>query len=296
MFISRWIIAVAFTIIASLGQAQEQAESSTQSTQNKQLPAQPFPVPLPVDIVEDQAAAEARQNREYEAREREIRDLAAQEGMNAATQSIERATRDMRDYAFYSTVAVWVGTFLLIVTLVLTWMANRAAQRAVDVTKDVGIAQLRPWISFNSWRLDGIGVQGNVGQYVIVLLWRNTGPTPALNLRALIEFVDYPAATLGNDRIAEADAKASAVAPSMSFNTQVRITPNALFLTKDEAAFVRCVVRYDTAFEGLKDCETILTFRIRYIGVGGIDVIQAGTVETANFEFRPVGSQSDRMT
>lgn len=47
--------------------------------------------------------------------------------MNAATQAMNKATEDMRDYALYSTVLLGVGTVLLIGTLLLTLQANNAA-------------------------------------------------------------------------------------------------------------------------------------------------------------------------
>ncbi|WP_439121922.1 hypothetical protein [Marivita sp.] len=144
----RWIIAVALGLaLITSGQAQEQTESPGGQTGQEQNPIAPnIPTPFPVEIVENDAAADARQRSEEEARQREIADLAAQEGMNAATQSIEQATRDMRDYALYSTIAVWVGTFLLILNLVQVRKANEAAQKAVSVTRDIGEAQVRAYL------------------------------------------------------------------------------------------------------------------------------------------------------
>jgi hypothetical protein len=149
MLKSRWIIAVALglTITSALGQTKEQAENTREETEEQQSPPTlSIASPLSVEIVEDQSAAQARQRREEESRQTEIADLAAQQGMNVATQSIERATRDMRDYAFYSTIAVWAGTVLLILTLVLSWMANRAAQAAVRVTREIGRAQATSYL------------------------------------------------------------------------------------------------------------------------------------------------------
>ena len=127
-----WLFAVTIGLIASLGQAQEQAGGEQGQSAAQENPAQPFPVPLLVDIIEDEATAEARNRSEEESRQREIEDLIAQQGMNAATQSIEAATKDMRDYSLYSTLFVGIGTVLLFVTLWITWQANRVARDAVN--------------------------------------------------------------------------------------------------------------------------------------------------------------------
>ncbi|PHP28028.1 hypothetical protein [Limimaricola cinnabarinus] len=176
MSVSRWIIAIVFGLVASLGQAQEQANDPSDTAPEEQNPAQVLPIPLPVDIIDDEAATETRQRSEQEAREREIADLAAQQGMNAATQSIERATLDMRDYAFYSTVAVWIGTALLLYTLWLTRQANRAAQAAVNVTREIGEAQSRAYLSATHARAVFLPPDGGYG---LELTIRNTGQSPA---------------------------------------------------------------------------------------------------------------------
>ena len=130
-----WGILFALGLVwaASLGQAQEQAQTPQETPATEQEPPQALPIPLPVDIVEDQAAADARERREAEAEQREIEDLIAQQGMNAGTQAINEATQRTADYAFWSTVFVGIGTILLIATLVLTLQANWAAQKAVTV-------------------------------------------------------------------------------------------------------------------------------------------------------------------
>ncbi|PKP79020.1 MAG: hypothetical protein CVT81_00735 [Alphaproteobacteria bacterium HGW-Alphaproteobacteria-3] len=66
--------------------------------------------------------------------------------MDESTRAMNAATQDMRDYALYSTVLVGVGTFLLFVTLGLTYMANRAAQDAVTATREMGEAQIRAYL------------------------------------------------------------------------------------------------------------------------------------------------------
>lgn len=141
-----WIIAVVFGLAASLGQAQEPSDNSEGQTTQNQQPTQSLPLPVPVEIIEDQAAADARKSNEAEARQREIDDLAAQEGMNAATQAMKETTNRMAYDSRQMAIATWVGVGLLTVTLLLTLQANSAARAAVDITGKVGRAQTRPYL------------------------------------------------------------------------------------------------------------------------------------------------------
>lgn len=121
-----WVaaIAIGMTFFAFSGQAEEKAKTEQWEANQQESPPQTLPIPLPVHIVEDQAAADARERREEEARNREIADVAAQQGMDASTRAMNAATQDMREYAFYSTIFVGVGTCLLFVTLGLTYMVT----------------------------------------------------------------------------------------------------------------------------------------------------------------------------
>lgn len=175
-----FIAALGLILSASLGQAQEQAESTSRQADQEQGPVAPdIPTPFPVQIVEDHAAADARQRSEEEARQREIADLAAQEGMNAATQAMNRATQRMAEYGFWSTVFVAIGTGLLVITLVLTWMANRSAQAAVTVTRKIGEAQSRAYVHVQIANICGLGTP--VPEVAIGVT--NYGQTPARNVR-----------------------------------------------------------------------------------------------------------------
>jgi len=100
--------------------AQEKTADPDRQTSRQQAPPQAFPAPIRVTIVEDQSTTDARYRDEEESRQREIADLAAQEGMNSATQAIKDATLDMRDFTQTSTWLVGIGTGLLVVTLALT--------------------------------------------------------------------------------------------------------------------------------------------------------------------------------
>lgn len=109
----------------------QRGASAEQAPSDKPLP------PVRVEIIEDKAEAEARKRREKESAQREISDLVAQEGMNAAT-------KRMADYAFHQTWIVAIGTALLIGTLILTWQANRAAVAAANAAERTFYAQHRP--------------------------------------------------------------------------------------------------------------------------------------------------------
>lgn len=117
-----WIFtsAIVLTLLSPLGQAQENAQSGQGQTTQEQKPTQTLPIPLPVDIVVDKASADARKRHEAVTRQHEIDDLAAQQGMNLATQAMNEATQRMAFYSLISTFFVGIGTILLFYTLWLT--------------------------------------------------------------------------------------------------------------------------------------------------------------------------------
>jgi hypothetical protein len=100
--------------------------------------------------------------------------------MNAATQSIDAATQDMRDYALYSTWFVGAGTILLIVTLILTWQANRAAVKAVEITEEIGKKQIRAYVHTESV---ATAVYPSGPRMDVRIGVRNFGQSPARGLR-----------------------------------------------------------------------------------------------------------------
>lgn len=150
MFRSHWIIAVAFGLaIAGSLQAQEQTQDAGEAATNKSAPTEGQPLGIPVRIIEDRESAEARESRESEAEQREKDDLAAQQGMNAATQAMNEATQSMKHASWVSAGLVGFGTLLLVWTLYLTRDANRSAQDAVKITRDIGEAQIRAYVSIS---------------------------------------------------------------------------------------------------------------------------------------------------
>lgn len=145
-----------------------------------------LPIPLPVEIVEDAEAIELQHRLADQARQREIADLAAQQGMDASARAMNDATQDMRDYSLYSTILVAVGTVMLGITLWLTRQANNAAQAAVFATKEIGINQLRPWVcsvTVENRFGSNIRTERGVSENALLLrvIWRNDGQSPAVN-------------------------------------------------------------------------------------------------------------------
>ncbi|MVA97651.1 hypothetical protein GN330_10380 [Nitratireductor sp. CAU 1489] len=138
--------AIGLCLCAS-GQAQEQSDSSQRQEDAEQAPADNLYAPFRVEIVEDQAEADTRQRREAESRKREEDDLIAQQGMNSATEL-------MANYAWWQTVATWVGAILVAGTLVLMIYANKSAVQAANAAmqgvKDarrIGQAQVAAYLA-----------------------------------------------------------------------------------------------------------------------------------------------------
>ncbi|MEC5325151.1 hypothetical protein [Aurantimonas sp. A3-2-R12] len=180
-----WCAAIAVGLsvgITALGQAQEKADRSNGQAEDSQHAADKASFSIPINVIQNKAEAEAAQRREKEAAEREKADLLAQQGMDASTRAMNEATQDMRDYALYSTLLVGVGTTLLFVTLSLTWQANRAAQSAVAVTREIGEAQTRSYLTCTSGRLRKSAVKGCMAIKVEARL-QNGGQSPAFGIR-----------------------------------------------------------------------------------------------------------------
>ena len=74
--------------LPALGQAQNEGGNANGGTADKQQPTQQLPIPLPIQIIEDDEAASARKTSENEAAQREKDDLIAQQGMHTATQAM----------------------------------------------------------------------------------------------------------------------------------------------------------------------------------------------------------------
>lgn len=171
-----WLGAAVLVLWASCVQAQVDEPETAGQTGQQDRPAETLPLPLPVDIIEDEAEAKARQAAQERAEQREIDDLAAQQGMDQATQR-------MVDLSEKQTWLIAIGTFLLFTTLLLTLQANRAAiraakaaERSVDVTQDIGQRQIRAYVTVWDVHIHNFRKGGHPFiRYVI----DNRGQTPA---------------------------------------------------------------------------------------------------------------------
>jgi type II secretory pathway pseudopilin PulG len=164
------LIALGLTLLASSDlPAQENKGDTEEQEQQNSEQILTVPTPLQVEIVVEDGEAEARQASE----QRADGNLVAQQGMNEATQR-------MADLALWQTVLIAIGTTALLYTLWLTRQANRAAQAAVDVTRSIGEAQTRAYLSFDTVKPVYINPKGDV---ITSILFRphiiNTGQTPA---------------------------------------------------------------------------------------------------------------------
>lgn len=175
-----YILALGLILHALSGQAQQHDEKPQGAVTEEQVAPQVFPIPLPVQIIETDAAADARQRSEDEAKERELRDLAAQQGMQLATEAMNDATQRMANYAYWSTWIVGLGTGLLFVTLWLTWGANKAARDAVAVTREVGQREARANVFVAMAEVD---ITQN--RIAVRLSLKNGGHTYALNVKGI---------------------------------------------------------------------------------------------------------------
>lgn len=139
--------------------------------------------------------AESREHGEAEARQREIDDLVAQQGMNAATQAMNEATQRMADDSSDMVLATWVGVFLLTATLVLMIQANRAAVRAakaadetVKITREAYLNERRPWLFIEAKPYEQVTIEDGIFKFGIFYSICNVGPTPAIHVLEHIIF------------------------------------------------------------------------------------------------------------
>jgi hypothetical protein len=178
---------VALAIGTGLGAQVSQPEPATKQ---KNAPAQiQIPeLPFPVRIIDDDAEKKARDAIQERTENRERDDLLAQQGM-------EKAAEDMVGYAHAQTWLIGIGTILLLATLVLTRQANQAAWAAVAVTREMGEAQARAYVSVSNAFIIREG-----GNLVAAVEIQNFGQTPAYdlthwNVTGSGERKDFPRAT-----------------------------------------------------------------------------------------------------
>ncbi len=271
------VLAIGLIVLPCLGQAQEEAQGEQGQATTQQQPAPTLPIPLLVDIIEDEAEAEARKYREAEARQNQKDDLVAQQGMDRATQAINEATQRMALYSLISTGFVGIGTGLLIVTLWLTRQANRAAQEAVEVTRDIGQRQIRAYMVADTdmeWRHLNDDSGKNIVSYNIGIKWKNCGITPARRcyVRTSLRVFDgvMPSDFAYPDRAAPIVTETSHIGPNQSFRSIVggiSVSDVTAAERGEKHIYVWSWIEYDDIFGG-KRRRTEVCYDLR-IGRGG---------------------------
>lgn len=179
------IIALGLTLALG-GQAQPNPDQPEAETSEAATQEQWPPLPLPVQIVEEQAEKDARERIEEETRQREIDDLAAQRGMDEAAQRMANA-------AEVQTWIIAVGTVLVLATFIVTIAANRAAFAMVKTAEKTAERQLRAYVSVEKAEMLFV----EIGKPLQVkITFRNTGQTPARKF-CLVTSVGYDKPGLG---------------------------------------------------------------------------------------------------
>lgn len=184
-----WIFALAIGLAASSLQAQDISNDSQDRAAEQQDTTQQQPLGIPVRIIEDQESTLARQSREAMAAQREQEDLVAQQRMAEATEAMNEATQSVKNANWLSTGFVGIGTFLLLWTLRLTRCANRAARGAVEVTREMGMAQTRAYLSIEGAKIvrDAAGnfarTASREHEFFAKILIRNSGQSPARKVK-----------------------------------------------------------------------------------------------------------------
>lgn len=269
--------ALGLILFSPLGQAQDQASNTNGETGAHQRPSHQSSFSVPVNIIEDKATTDARDRHEAEARQREIEDLVAQQGMNSATQEINSATQAMAAYAYWSTILVGVGTALLFVTLYLTYQANRAAQAAIAVTRDIGQAQTRAYVGISDYELrfdtDTIDKKTHISRCTLFLKWKNAGNSPAFNFRAKTDHVFIKHDSIGEHidqfDLLSIEGKPSELILSGDFvgdNIEMGAILFESWRRKDFILVVHSFVVYEDIFSTVFEIKSCQSFEIRSEG------------------------------
>lgn len=127
-------------------------------------------MPLPVQILEEEAERDTRESQERQALQLQADDLAAQRAMNEASQRMASA-------AVTQTWIVGIGTVLLLATVILTAWASYAAHEAVRVTRDIGRKQVRAYPGIKQVKV-GTSSESLTANFLIEV--HNAGQSPAL--------------------------------------------------------------------------------------------------------------------
>jgi hypothetical protein len=154
---------------------------------------------VPVRIIEDPIEAERAEQRAERAEKREADDLITQQRSAAAAERGADAAESQKAATWLQTSLAAVGTAALLYTLWLTRRsveaANRAARAAevsVKLARETAVAQLRAYVFTGV--VQGALPPDPIGPFSVKVELRNSGPTPAYNVRPwLVVFIGgYP--------------------------------------------------------------------------------------------------------
>jgi hypothetical protein len=140
------------------------------------------PEGIPVIIIETLEQAKATEEREKASRDHEAKDLDAQ--IRAANAGERAATAGERQVepAWLSAILSFIGTLLILCTLILTRKAN-------EIAKDTAKRQLRAYLISNGGQIERIP-EG----FLLTVTIKNSGQTPAFDVKHSSESFggDYP--------------------------------------------------------------------------------------------------------
>lgn len=179
-----YVFALGISLSGSL-QAQQQTQPTQDGAKQQESLSEGRLIGIPVRIVEGQKATEARESSEREGTQREKDDLVAQQRMADATEAMNDATQSMKNAAWLSFFAVALGTGLLIWTLLITRQANSAARGAVDVTRTIGEAQVRAYLSIQHISI-AVKISNGLAVWSITTHAKNNGQSPAHGVQLVI--------------------------------------------------------------------------------------------------------------
>lgn len=195
MFRGYWITAIALGLawlLSVMGYSQEPDTNNYHNAAERSYDASEYDPPtFPIFKIESDAEAQARQDAEERAEQRELEDLAAQQGMNESAQK-------MADYAVYQTVLIAIGTVALIWTLVLTQRTASAAVAANTISRDMLYASNRPYLRIESITLQRQKMVDGPTYCWAVVAFRNISDFPALDVSCVASFKQGVDVTNGN--------------------------------------------------------------------------------------------------
>ncbi|MEQ9519471.1 MAG: hypothetical protein RLN89_08525 [Parvibaculum sp.] len=100
------------------------------------------------------------------------------------------AQQTMANAAETQSCLVAIGTVLLFLTLILTWLAHRSALDALNVTKKSFQTQLRAYVfpsGTTALPYKSLGT-GRIDSWLIHFNFKNSGPTPTLNASGMLNW------------------------------------------------------------------------------------------------------------